>query len=281
MTNKRKEKALPLAGIRLFLFDLDGTLYLGERLFPYTVGLLEKIRRSGRRYLFMTNNSSKSAADYVRKLDRLGIAATEEDFVTSSEATAQYLLAHYRDRCIYVGGTRSLLAEFRAAGLDATDILTDKVHCVVCGFDTELTFRKLEDLSRLLRDPDIPFIATHPDLVCPTEYGAVPDCGAVCEMLYHATGRRPTVIGKPEPFMARMAMQRTGYGPEQTLVVGDRLYTDIACGRRAGAYTLLVLSGETTEEMLRASSIHPTACAADCGELLSALECIPDTPDAL
>lgn len=261
---------LSVRDIRLFLFDLDGTLYLGDRLFPFTRELLATIRRQGKKYLFMTNNSSKSTADYVAKLTRLGIECEESDFLTSADATADYLLATYPDRRFYVGGTRSLRDYFAACGLSVTDRREGEIGGVVLGFDTELTFEKLDDLSRLLLG-NIPYIATHPDLVCPTEYGAVPDCGAVAEMLAHATGRRPTVIGKPEPRMPEMAMRRAGVSPAETLVVGDRIYTDIACGLNAGTHTLLVLSGETDEEILAASPRKPEAVAADCGELLDAL----------
>ena len=264
---------LPLEQIRLFLFDMDGTLYLGDRLYPFTRELLSTIRAQGKRYLFMTNNSSKSVDAYIEKLARLGIAAAAEDFITSSQATADYLLRTYPDRCFYVGGTRSLLAEFRAAGLRVTDCRSEEVNAVVLGFDTELTFAKLDDLSRLLRR-DIPYIATHPDMVCPTEYGSVPDLGAVCDMLYHATGKRPYVVGKPKPLMPELAMRRMGVRPEETLVVGDRIYTDIACGVNAGTHTLLVFSGETTKEDLAASATKPSAAWEDGGVLLEALRAL-------
>ena len=264
---------LPVSNIQLFLFDMDGTLYLGDRLFPFTKELLATIRAQGKRYLFMTNNSSKSVLDYVKKLARLGIEADEGDFITSAQATIHYLREHYPNRHFYVGGTKSLLAEFAAAGLSVTDEREEGINAVVLGFDTELTFRKLDDLSRLLRQ-DIPYIATHPDFVCPTEYGSVPDCGAVTEMLWYSTGKRPTVIGKPEPLMAELGMRRMGATPATTLVVGDRLYTDIECGIRAGANTLLVFSGETTREQHAAAARKPTFTAADCGELLAAMKAL-------
>lgn len=261
---------LPLDRIRLFLFDMDGTLYLGDRLYPFTRELLETIRAQGKTYLFMTNNSSKSVEDYIKKLARLGIAATEGDFITSAQVTAHYLLAHHPHEHYYVCGTRSLLAQLAEAGLDVTDQDDGRISGVIAGYDTELTYGKLDDVSRLLRG-DVLYIATHPDLVCPTEYGFVPDCGAVCEMLFYATGRRPLVIGKPEPLMPQLAMQRLGVGPDETLVVGDRLYTDIECGLRAGAHTLLVFSGETTRQDYEAAARRPEAAMADCGELLALL----------
>ena len=246
-----------LKKIRLYLFDMDGTLYLGDRLFDFTIPLLETIRSTGRRYLFMTNNSSKSVEDYVKKLEKLGISATRDDFITSSQATAYYLKQNYPGHRLYVCGTESLKAELRREGFTVTESLAD-VDCIVMGFDTELTFQKLEDVSRLLLTREnIPYIATNPDYVCPTEFGSVPDCGSVCDMIFNATGKRPTVIGKPSPLMPQLAMERYGYAKEETAVVGDRIYTDIKAGLNAGITGILVMSGETTAEILAASEDKP------------------------
>jgi HAD superfamily hydrolase (TIGR01450 family) len=161
--------------IQLFLFDMDGTLYLGNRLFDFTVELLDTIKKQGKRYMFMTNNSSKSVADYVSKLAALGIEATEDDFFTSSQATALYLLEHHKGQKLYVCGTRSLKEELTKRGFEITEDVS-ATDCIVMGFDTELTFKKLHDISYLLLTrPDIPYIATNPDYVCPTEFGSVPD----------------------------------------------------------------------------------------------------------
>ncbi len=257
-----------LETIRLFLFDMDGTLYLGDRLFDFTPALLDGIRRKGARYLFMTNNSSKSVVDYVKKLARLGIEATEEDFITSSQATAYYLKQHHAGATLYVCGTRSLITELRKEGFTVTTEL-DKVDVVVMGFDTELTFQKLEDVSRLLLTrEDIPYIATNPDVVCPTEFGSVPDCGSVCEMIFNATGRRPVFIGKPSPLMPTLAMDMTGCSADETAVIGDRIYTDVKSGLNAGAVSILVMSGETTEAILEASEDKPDLVLGDAGEIL-------------
>lgn len=141
-----KEK---LKDINLFLFDMDGTLYLGNQLYDFTIELLQAIRNAGKRYLFMTNNSSKSVSDYVKKLDRLGITATEEDFITSSQATAYYLKLHHKEARLYVCGTQSLKEELKKEGFVVTNDL-EEVECIVMGFDTELTFQKLDDVSKLL-----------------------------------------------------------------------------------------------------------------------------------
>ena len=176
---------------KLFLFDMDGTLYLGNQLYSFTKELLSTIRAKGKKYLFMTNNSSKSVVDYVKKLEKLGIDATEDDFITSSQATAYYLKLRHKNDRLYVCGTNSLKEELKKHGFVITENL-DEVDCIVMGFDTELTFKKLEDVSKLLLTREsIPYIATTPDYVCPTEFGSVPDCGSVCDMIYNATKKRP------------------------------------------------------------------------------------------
>ena len=140
------------------------------------------------------------------------------------------------------------------------------------GKDTELTFKKLEDVSKLLLGrPELPYIATNPDYVCPTEFGSVPDCGSVCDMIFNATGKRPVVIGKPSPLMPELAMEHTGYSKEETAVIGDRIYTDIKSGLNAGTTTMLVMSGETTYEILEASTEKPHLVLKDCTEILEAL----------
>ncbi len=260
-----------LENIRLFLFDMDGTLYLGNRLYDFTKELLATIKRQNRRYLFMTNNSSKSVADYIKKLEKLGITATREDFITSSQATAYYLHKHHEGKKLYVCGTNSLKEELRAEGFTVTE-MADEAECIVMGFDTELTFQKLEDVSRLLLTREIPYIATNPDLVCPTEFGSVPDCGSVCQMIENATGKRPVVIGKPAPLMPQLAMERLSYSKEETCVVGDRIYTDIKSGLNADITTVLVMSGETTRQILDASAEKPHIVLEDAGEILNVLK---------
>jgi HAD superfamily hydrolase (TIGR01450 family) len=220
--------------------------------------------------MFMTNNSSKSVSAYIEKLGKLGIAAKQEDFVTSSQATAYYLKQNHPGAALYVCGTASLKQELRDNGFVITED-TQQAQCIVMGFDTELTFQKLHDVSYMLSTREIPYIATNPDYVCPTEFGSVPDCGSVCDMIFNATGKRPVVIGKPEPLMPQLAMELAGCSPKETAVIGDRIYTDIKSGLNAGTVTILVLSGETTCEILNASPDKPHMVLQDCGELLAAL----------
>lgn len=260
-----------LASQKLFLFDMDGTLYLGDRLFDFTKPLLREIRRTGGKYLFMTNNSSKSVADYIKKLEKLGIPTTREDFITSSQATAYYLHKHHEGQRLYVCGTKSLKEELRSEGFTVTEQVED-TDCIVMGFDTELTFQKLHDVSYLLLTRELPYIATNPDLVCPTEFGSVPDCGSVCGMIFNATGKRPVVIGKPSPLMPQLAMDRLGYSKEETCVVGDRIYTDVKSGLNAGITGILVMSGETTPEILAESQDKPHLVLESAKEILDVLK---------
>ncbi|MEE0928044.1 MAG: HAD-IIA family hydrolase [Acutalibacteraceae bacterium] len=252
--------------INLYLFDMDGTLYLGDRLYDFTKELLATIKSTGRRYMFMTNNSSKSVADYIKKLEKLGISADREDFITSSQATAYYLKKHHPNAKLYVCGTRSLVKELETEGFTVTENL-DEVECIVLGNDQELTFKKLEDICKILLARDLPYIATNPDYVCPTEFGSVPDCGSIIDMLYNSVKKRPVVIGKPEPLMPLLAMERAGYKKHETAVIGDRLYTDVKSGVNAGTVSVLVLSGEATMDDLKNSDVTPDLVLNDCSAI--------------
>ena len=267
-----KLKNPSIANKRLFLLDMDGTIYLDETLFDGTVDFLAQVRKMGGKYLFLTNNSSRSVEAYVEKMARLGITAVQDDFLTSVDALIVYLDAHgYRDKMLYAFGTASFRAQLSQAGFRITDFRSEEVDALVCGFDTELTFQKLEDACILL-NRGVDFIAANPDWVCPTWYGYVPDCGSVCQMLTRATGREPVFIGKPQPEMALLAMEKYGYEPRQTLMAGDRIYTDIACGIRAGIDTALLLSGESTLDDVRASAEKPTMIFENIRALLDELK---------
>ena len=260
-----------LAEKRLFLLDMDGTLYLDDFLFDKVPEFLSLIRRQGGRYLFLTNNSSRGVEGYIDKMRRLGIETTPEDYLTSADAAQHTLLTEFPGQRCYVSGTASLKAQLAGAGVPITDALSDDIAVLLSGFDTELTFQKLED-SCILLNRGVTWLATNPDWVCPTWYGSVPDCGSVCEMLWRATSRRPIVIGKPEPLMPQLAMLEASVSAQETLLVGDRIYTDIASGANAGIDTLLVLSGETKEEDLPTADPQPTFVLPDVAALLNILE---------
>ena len=256
---------------RLFLLDMDGTIYLDQSLFPGTIPFLDAVRAAGGRYLFLTNNSSRSVDAYIAKLDRMGIPAVREDFLTSVDALTADLAKRPPYRKCYAFGTRTFRQQLAEAGIPVVDRLEEDVDCLLIGFDTELSFQKLEDACILL-NRGVDFIATNPDWVCPTWYGSVPDCGSVCEMLHRATGRRPRFIGKPQPAMALLALERTGFAAEKAVMVGDRLYTDIASGVNAGIDTAFVLSGEGTLADLEASEVKPTWVFDDIAALHQAWE---------
>lgn len=252
---------------RLFLLDMDGTIYLDETLFDGTAEFLRHVRESGGRYLFLTNNSSRGTKAYVDKLLRLGIAAGAEDFLTSADATIDYLKKIYDDALYYVCGTASLKGQLRAAGLRVSDALCDGISVLLLGYDTELSYQKLEDCCILL-GRGVDYVATHPDPVCPTWYGSAPDCGSVIEMLHTATGRRPKIIGKPKPEMAWLALERTGFQKKDACLIGDRVYTDIACGVNAGIDTVFVLSGEGVPQDVEKYQVQPTWMMKNIREVL-------------
>ena len=251
---------------KLFLLDMDGTIYLDDDLFDGTLDFLSAVKASGGKYLFVTNNSSKSTDSYVEKLRKIGIVADENDFLTSTDATCLYL-KRYDGKKFYVSGTKSFEDQLKSSGVVTTTEVEDDIFGIVMGNDTELTFKKLDDVSRLLTERDLVYIATNPDWVCPTSYGYVPDCGAVAEMIKRATGKSPLFIGKPKPEMLLLAMEKFGYSKYEVLMVGDRVYTDIASGYNAGVDTVLVLSGEGTLEDAKNTDTKPTYIMQNIREL--------------
>lgn len=252
---------------KFFLLDMDGTIYLDNDLFDGTLDFLAQVRNKGGKYLFVTNNSSKSVDAYVDKLTRLGIEADESNFLTSTDATVLYLEKNYPNKRFYAMGTESFLKQLRDSGIDIVTDITDGIFGVIISNDNELTFKKLDDVCRLLTNGVEAYIATNPDWVCPTAFGYVPDCGSFAWMLEKATGETPYFIGKPRPEMLTLAMSKYGYSKEESLMVGDRVYTDIASGYNAGIDTVFVLSGEGTLEDAANSDTKPTYIMKNIREL--------------
>src|SRR5688572_27025208 len=254
--------------------DLDGTLYLGGQLFEATRPFLATLRELGIGRTFFTNNSSKSTKQYVQHLGSMGIDASADDIFSSTHATLQYLRTRRPDvRKLFVLGTPALREEFVENGFaEAGEDDTNEPDAVVVGFDTSLTYPRLCTAAYWIAKGK-PFIATHPDRICPTDKPTVlPDCGAMCAMLTSATGRAPdAVLGKPHASMLRGITERHGVAPGQIAVVGDRLYTDMAMARAAGAVGVLVLSGETTSEQAHSAEPAPDLVVADVGELTKIL----------
>ena len=247
----------PLSEKKFFLLDMDGTIYLDNDLFDGTLDFLDKVKKKGGKYLFVTNNSSKSVDAYVNKLERLGIPACADDFLTSTDATVLYLNSNHPGKKFYSMGTKSFTEQLKNSGVNITTELEDDIFGLVISNDTELTFKKLDDACILL-GKGVEYIATNPDWVCPTSYGYVPDCGSFAQMLEHATGRKPLFIGKPKPEMLLLAMEKYGYSKDETVMIGDRVYTDITSGYNAGVDTIFVLSGEGTLADAESSETKPT-----------------------
>ncbi len=243
---------------KFFLLDMDGTIYLDNDLFDGTLDFLNYVKESGGKYLFVTNNSSKGTSAYVEKLRKIGIEACEDDFLTSTDATILYLNTNYPGKKFYVMGTKSFTKQLSDAGVCVTTELSDDIFGLVISNDTELNFKKLDDASRLLTRGVEAYIATNPDWVCPTSYGYVPDCGSFAEMLCRATGKKPRFIGKPQPEMLLLAMEKYGYTKDESVMIGDRVYTDIASGCNAKIDTVFVLSGEGTRLDAENSDTKPT-----------------------
>lgn len=259
---------------RLFLLDLDGTLYEEERLFPDSLAFLRNVRRRGGDYVYISNNSSRSVSAYIEKLARLGIASEASDFLISTDAAIRYIQKQYPGQLVFAMGTRSFLAELRAAGIPVTEAVDPAVAVVLMAYDTELNYEKLTNICEILstREPELPFIATNCDLVCPCRFGFVPDCGSVAEMIVHATGRRPRFLGKPEATMLELAREMKGVPREACCVIGDRLYTDIAAGQAAGMTSICVLSGEARLDDVAAMTVRPDYTVDDIAVIRRLLE---------
>lgn len=234
---------------KLFLLDIDGTICKGNQLIGGTKEFLSDIEKNGEKYIFITNNATRSIDDYILFFQQLGIMTNHSNFLTASYATVYYLKKYHPGELIYVMGTKSFIRELKKNKIRVTtDGEDEEISCVLISYDNQLTYEKISDTCRLLSTKKVDYLATNPDYVCPIEFGYVPDCGAICEMLNHAIKRMPHFIGKPEPDMVELAISRNNYRKEETLVVGDRLYTDMLCGHNAKVETAMVLTGEATKE---------------------------------
>ena len=256
---------------KLFLLDIDGTICKGDNLIDGAGAFLEIIRQKGGQFIFITNNATRSTRDYIRFFRRLGVETDSEQYITAAYATIQYLKKHCAGKLIYGLATDSFLQECRENSICITTGLRPGIDCVLVSYDNQLNYEKIKDVCRLLTEGEPEYIATNPDLVCPVEFGYLPDCGAICNMIETATGKQPLFIGKPEPAMVEYALQLTGCTPEETLVVGDRLYTDILCGVNAGVDTALVLSGEATLQDAAAFAHPPRYLFPSVKELAAAI----------
>ena len=263
-----------LRGIRHVALDMDGTIYMGMSLFDYTKPFLARLKQMGITYSFLTNNPSTSIADYLKKLAGMGIEATADEMYTTALATIDYLKTHLpAAKRLFILGTPSMTSEFVKAGFEvAEDSADDRPDAVVVAFDKTLTYDRLCRAAWWIQQ-GLPYIATNPDRVCPTDQPTVlVDCGSICKCLEHATSRQPDItLGKPDPNMLSGIMQRYGLRADEIAMVGDRIYTDVQMAFNAGAFGVLVLSGETTLDIVAEAPRKPDLTAdsiAVLGDLL-------------
>ena len=277
MHSKYDEKTLRerLAGIKHVALDMDGTIYLSNTIFPFTIPFLQGLKAQGISYSFLTNNPTKSLGDYLAKLAKMGIKADESEMYTTVVASIDYIKAHHPSvKKLFLLGTPSMTAQFEEAGFIATSDSADDVpDMVVVSFDMTLQYSRLCRAAWWVKQ-GIPYLATNPDKVCPTDQPTVlVDCGSICKCIEWATDRRPDItMGKPDPEMLRGIMQQKALRPDQIAMVGDRIYTDIAMAQNAGAFGVLVLSGETTLEVALSAPNPPDLIVeniAELGRLLS------------
>ncbi len=230
---------------KLYIFDMDGTIYLGNQVFPFAIRFIKNLRKNGKKVLFFTNNASHSPKFYLEKLTRLGFEPTMEEIMTSGDVTIEFLKRHRPGRSVYLVGTEDLIGSFREHGIQLLNGDEDKADIVITSFDTTLTYQKLDNACRLVRG-GAEYLSTHPDFNCPTETGFIPDSGAIAAFVTASTGAVPTYFGKPYRETVEMICEATGFDRSEMCIFGDRLYTDIAIGKKHGVTAVLVLSGETT-----------------------------------
>ena len=245
-----------LKNTKLFLFDMDGTLYLGDNVYEGAIELMEDLPRLGKKYIYLTNNSSRAGEDYITRLQRLGFPCERENVFTSGMATGMYLNQRYPGASVYLAGTKAFYRELKSYGVN---LVNDEL--------TELVYEKLDRACHFLRR-GAAFIAANPDWVCPMPHDEVlPDCGSICALLTASSGVEPNYIGKPNRNMIDVISEMTGIPNEQICAVGDRLYTDIAVAQNAGSVSVLVLSGETDQAMVDAAERKPDYVLRDVHEL--------------
>ena len=238
----------------LYIFDMDGTIYLGYNVFPFAIRFINNLRAAGKRVLFFTNNASHTSDFYVQKLSKLGFSPTREEIMTSGDVTIEFLRRHRDGKSVYLVGTDELVESFKDAGINMLTGDEEKADIVVTSFDTTMTYKKMDDACRLVRG-GAEYLSTHPDFNCPTETGFIPDSGAIAAFVTASTGKTPTYFGKPYKETVEMISEATGVSVDKMCIFGDRLYTDIALGKKHGVTAVLVYSGETTPEDVEAATV--------------------------
>ena len=238
-----------IKGKKLFIFDMDGTIYLGGIPFDFAIEFIKNLRKNGKKVLFFTNNASHTSPFYFKKLSRLGYEPTADEIMTSGDVTYEFLSKYRAGKSVYMVATDELIEEYKAKGINVINGIVEdprSADIVITGFDTTLTYEKLNIACRLIRN-GAEYLSTHPDFNCPTEDGFIPDSGAIAALVTASTGKLPTYFGKPYKETIEMIGEATGFNNDEMCIFGDRLYTDIALGKSFGVCSVLVLSGETQQ----------------------------------
>ena len=238
---------------KLFIFDMDGTIYLGGKPFDFAIKFIKNLRESGKKVIFFTNNASHTTPFYIEKLTRLGFSPTADEIMTSGDVTFEFLNRFRKGKSVYLVATDELVEEYRAKGINLLNGDEEKADIVITSFDTSLTYAKLDNACRFIRK-GAEYLSTHPDYNCPTETGFIPDSGAIAAFVTASTKVEPTYFGKPYKETIEMIGEATGFSREEMCIFGDRLYTDIALGKKFGVTSVLVLSGETQIDDVEAAA---------------------------
>jgi len=253
---------------RGWLFDLDGTVYLGEALIPGADATLAALRAAGRRVAFLSNKPLYTRRDYADKLTRLGVPTREDEVINSSIVLARHLQRLDPGAPVFVIGEAPLIGELRAHGFEVR--ADADVRWVVIAFDRTFDYAKLNIALQAVRRRDARLIATNPDRTCPTEDGEIPDCAGMMAAVEAVTGKSvEVVVGKPSPIILEVALQTLGVGANDCVIVGDRIETDILMGKRLGLATVLVLSGITRPDDPRIAELRPDLVLPSIGALVS------------
>lgn len=260
-----------IASKKLYIFDQDGTIYLGDRVFPEAVKFINQLRESGKRVMFFTNNASHNPNFYIEKLTRLGFSPQKSEILTAGDVTVEFLLRRRVGKSVYLVGTPELEEQFRKAGINLVPSDSRHADIVVTSFDTTLTYKKLVAACDFIRH-GAEYLCTHPDYNCPTESGFIPDSGAIAALITASTKVEPVYLGKPYATTIDMISDITEIQREDMCIFGDRLYTDIALGKRHGVTSVLVLSGETKPEDVESADPcdRPDFIYADLGDVMTA-----------
>ncbi|MEA4806982.1 HAD-IIA family hydrolase [Acetobacterium wieringae] len=246
-----KEEALK--DVKLFALDMDGTFYLGNGLIDGALDFIEALRSHQKDFIFITNNSSRGPSFYQEKLKKMGCFVEADRIITSGDVTINYLKTFYPGQSVYLMGTPLLEESFKKHGIK---LVQEQPDVAVASFDTTLTYEKLKKICTFINNGAV-FLSTHLDLVCPTETGFIPDCGAMCALITKSTGVEPKYLGKPFPETMEMILATTGHKKEDVAFVGDRIYTDVATGVNNGGKGFLVLTGETKMVDVASSAVVP------------------------